>query len=219
MNKKIIMGVIVLLAITSIAFTNAFAAGNSFKYSDQFKEKILCSKVYGYCDYFYFGKFQIDAKIYFDGVDINQFNDGTCFYVEVANFAYDACLGDDYLYSPGKTKASFIEQDYDWVSDRENVPYLWVTMKWNKKYMSMKVKGLTGTPDIGYPVLAYDFMWWGENDTIQESNIAYLEFAGIEKTFDVNSTGKVKVKTTKKYGSEYEYYDIKIKGKGYEILE
>jgi len=219
MKRNIAFSLILLISATLLISASAFAASNSLKYSDQLQEKLLCSNYLEYCEYFYYGKFQIDAKIYLDGVDINQFNDDTCFYVGVGNFSFDACLGDDPSYIPpgqkgAKTSARFVLRDYDWISDRD-VDYLWVTLKWSKKNVTIKVKALTMTPDIAYPILALDYLWWGENYSIQETLMAEVEFAGILKTFDVNSTGKVKLRTKKKYGEEYEYSDVKIKGTGY----
>jgi hypothetical protein len=201
--------------------TTAFgASGNSFKFSDSLKDKLICSKAYGYCDLYDFGKFQINSKINFEDVDISQFNSNTCLDVEVGEFYLLTCLGDpESSYQQGATRANmlFTGEDY-YLGD--NVPYMWVTLKWNTKKLNIKIKGLTGVPDIEYPIMAYDYMWSYDPGTYQDTDYAYVTLYNdddgttfVDKEFDISVTGKVGMKTNRKWGMDL--YQVKVKGQGY----
>ena len=130
---------------------------NTFSYTETYAQKVLCSSKYGYCDIFNYGKFNISVKLSLEGkdIDLSQINGDTKFSLQVGNCYVDLFLGDG-LYKPGKTskatsKATFVLTDYDWVTDKDNVPYMWVTLSWNSKTLTVKIKALTGTPDIGIP--------------------------------------------------------------------
>ena len=73
----------------------AAAAANTFKFTDTYVQKVLCSKVLGYCDVFDTGKFTIAAKISLAGIDISKFNRDTEFYIYVGRFDWLCQLGDD----------------------------------------------------------------------------------------------------------------------------
>lgn len=222
--KKYTLSLLLLISVALLTSATAFGArANSFQYNESYKQKLLCSRYYGYCDIFHYGKFKISVKLSLEGkdIDLSQINRDTEFYMEVGNFYVDLFLGDG-LYKPGKTskatsKATFVLTDYDWVTDKDNVQYMWVKLSWNSKKLSVSIKGLTGTPDIGYPIIASDYLY-EDNGTYGDYIYGYVSFGGTDWGFDVPSTIKVK-QSTKKDRDKYPWdlWSVSSKGKGYEV--
>jgi hypothetical protein len=219
MKKYTLLSLLFLVSAALLTSTSAFgASGNSFKFSDSLKEKLLCDN-YGFCDIFQFGKFQINAKINFENVDISKFNSDTCLDVAVGWFSLTTCLGDPgSSYQHGATRASMVFTGEDYYLG-DNIPYLWVTLKWNSKKLTVKIKGLTGTPDIEGPILADDYMWSYDKGTYYDTDVASVSFYNgdtifIDTTFDpINVTAKVNMKTNRKW--DMDLYQVKVKGQGY----
>jgi len=221
MKKVTLLSLLILLSATLFTYTSAFGAGgNALKYNENYKQKVLCSSYYGYCDVFDYGKFKVTVKLSLEGkdIDLSQIDGNTSFYFEVGNVYVNALLGNgQYIQGRKSSKANFVFSDYDWVTDNEKAQYMWVTLKWNAKKLTIKIKGLTGTPDITYPIIAYDYLY--EDSGIYTENLfGYVSFAGAEWAFDVPSSIKVKQGTKKdKYKYPWDVWKIKAKGKGYEV--
>jgi hypothetical protein len=202
----------VLLIPLMIKDSFASSSTGTLKFTDNYKQKVLCSKVYGYCDVFDSGKFVITAKISLDGVDTSRFDRDTGFYIYVGNFYYYGMLGDDYAYAPGKKKARILlisEPDYY----NRRVNYLRVQLKWNAKWLTAKIIGFT--PDHEFPIWA-DYYVYDNDRSIYEETDAYIEFGDdIQLWFDrVTITGKAVTKTVKKKGELFDVSNIKLKGTG-----
>jgi hypothetical protein len=225
MKKVILLSLLILISAPLLTYTRASgASANAFKYSESYKQKVLCSSYYGYCDVFDYGKYNISAKLSFEGkdIDLSKINGNTPFYMEVGDFYVYFLLGDG-QYKPGKTskstsKTSVVLSDYDWVTDNENVQYMWIKLSWNtKKGLTIKIKGLTGVPDIMYPVISYNYLYQDPgsyNDNLSGS----VNFGGAEWRFDTPSTISVKQRTKKdKYKDLWDLWFIKAKGTGYEV--
>ena len=221
MKKFTLLSLLILLSATLLTFTSAFgASANSFKYNENYKQKVLCSSYYGYCDIFDYGKFNVTVKLSLEGkdIDFSQIDGNTPFYFEVGNVYVDALL-EDGLYVQGRksSKASFVFSDYDWVTDNENAQYMWITLSWNAKQLTIKIKGLTGTPDITYPIIAYDYLY-DDSGTYSETLSGSVSFAGAEWAFEVPSTISVKQGVKKdKYKYPWDIWSIKANGTGYEV--
>ena len=147
MKKFTLLSLLILISATLLTFTNAFGA-DSFKYSESYKQKVLCSSYYGYCDVFDFGKYNISAKLSLAGkdIDLSKINGNTPFYMEVGDF-YVYFLLKDGQYIPGKTskstsKTSVVLSDYDWVTENEHAQYMWIKLSWNSKAIDHKNKGI-----------------------------------------------------------------------------
>jgi hypothetical protein len=223
MKKSIFWGLAISLSLVMLMVTSGFAASaNSFKYSESYKQKVLCN-VY-YCDEFDFGKFNISANLSLAGIDLSRIDRDTDFYLEVGGVYVDVSLSEG-QYFPGKTskstsKANFVLSDYDYTSPDVKVPYMWVTLSWNSKKLTVKITGLTGTPDIMYPIIAYDYLYeetgvYSDDDTTMTG---YVAFGETQWQFKVPSTVKVKQSTKKdKYKSEWDVGSVTAKGTGYEV--
>lgn len=203
-----------MIAVLLIPFMISASFGSTtgtLKFTDNYKQKVLCSKVYGYCDVFDSGKFVITAKISLDGVDTSQFDRDTEFYIEVGNFYYVGWLGDDPAYVPGKrnAKISYSERDFY----NRHINYLNVILKWNQKQLTIKIKGIT--PDLEFPILAYNYLYEDYN-SIYEETYAYIEFGDdIQLWFDpVIISGKAVTKEVKKKGELFDVSNIRLNGAG-----
>ena len=145
------------------------------------------------------------------------------FGIAPGNFHVDLFLGDG-QYIPGKTskatsKANFVLSDYDWVTDKDNVQYMWVNLSWNSKTLTVKIKALTGTPDIEYPIIASDYLFEDKGTYVDDGiSSGYVFFGGTDWAFDVPSTIKVKQSTKKdKYKSTWDLWSVSSTGKGKEV--
>lgn len=150
MKRSIVLNLVVSVSLVMLTTASGFAASaSSFKYSESYNQKLLCSSSSGYCDVFDFGKFTITANLLLAGknIDVSKIDGNTEFYLEVGDIIpVDVVLSDDGQYVQGKNKATFVLSDYDWVTDQDNVQYLWITLSWNTKNLKVTIKGLTGTP-------------------------------------------------------------------------
>jgi hypothetical protein len=222
MKKFRLLSLLILISATILTSATVFGAGgNSFKYKESYKQKLQYSSYYDYYDVFDYGKFNISAKLLLEGknIDLSQIDGNTEFYFEVGDVYTDVILADG-IYRPGKKgsgKASFVLSDYDYVTDRNNVPYMWINLSWNSKTLTVKIKGLTGTPDIVLPIIAYDYLY-EDPGSYDDDLSGDLIFGGAEWAFDVPCTINVKQKTKKdKYKSPWDLWFINSKGNGYEI--
>ena len=218
MRRYIVLNLVVWVSLVMLTMTSAFAASaSSFKYSESYNEKVLCSKQYVTCDVFDFGKFTISANLLLAGkdIDITKIDGNTEFYLEVGDIIpVDVVLGDG-LYIQGKNKATFVLSGYDSMTDQDNVPYLWITLSWNTKNLKVTIKGLT--PDIQSPIIA-DVYLYGDGGTYNDDIGGDVIFAGAEWTFDVPSIIKVKQSTKKdKYKESWDLWSITASGKGQEV--
>jgi hypothetical protein len=213
MMKKYILFSTVFLLLVLFA-TNGFAASsNSFKFSDTFTEKLGCSSAYKYCESYWTGKYQVDAKISLAGIDITKFNKDTIFVLQVGYLDVEAVLGDDSAYSPGKTSAMlYFYDEYE----EGNILLMTAKLKWTAKQLTIQVKGvLTDTSSL---ILALDYLY--ENESVNDNIDGYIAFGnadkGTEVFYDANIrvTGNAKTKISKKYGYEYELSTVSLKGAG-----
>jgi hypothetical protein len=212
MKKYIVFSTVFLLLV--LFATNGFAASsNSFKFSDTFTEKLACSSFYKYCESYWTGKYQVNAKISLAGIDITKFNEDTEFALQVGYLDIEAFLGDDSGYFPGKKSATFYFYDeYD-----DNILLYAAQLKWNTKQLTIKIKGVL--TEFSSLILALDYVY--ENEPVINEDInAYMAFGdignGTEVSYDLNMrvTGKAKTKISKKYGDEYETSSVSLKGTG-----
>ena len=219
MKRFTFLSLLILISATLLTFTSAFAA-NSFKYKESYRQRVLCSSYYGYCDVFGYGMFNISVKLSLESksIDFSQIDGNTPFYFEVGNVYGDVFLGDG-QYVPGKktSKVSFVFSDYDWVTDKYNVHYMWIKLSWDAKNLMVSIKGLTGIPDIEYPIIAYDYLYY-DRGTYPVSLPGYVSFAGAKWAFDLRSRIKVTQFTKKdKYKDLWDLWSITSSGKGYEV--
>jgi hypothetical protein len=224
MKRSIFLIFAVSLSLVMLIAASGFAASaNSLKYSESYKQKLVCGYVDGFydCEVFDFGKFSISSKFSLAGIDLSQVDGNTDFYFEIGDVYFDV-VPNDGIYVQGKTnKASIVLSDDDYyVTGRSNVPYMWINLSWNSKTLNVKIKGLTGTPDIILPIIAYDYLYddpgvYNDDGTVLSG---YINFGGQEWQFDVPSTVAVKQSTKKdKYKSPWDLWSISAKGTGYEV--
>jgi hypothetical protein len=212
MKKYIIFSTMFLLLVFFAA--NGFAASsNSFKFSDTFAEKLACSKTYQYCESYWTGKYQVDAKISLAGIDINTFDKDTGFALQVGYLDVEALLGDDKAYYKGKKSAMFYFYDE---YEEGNILLMTAKLTWNTKQLTIQVKGVL--TEFSSLILALDYI--SENTSVNENIDAYMAFGnevhGTEVFYDLNMrvTGNAKTKIAKKYGDEYETSTVSLKGAG-----
>jgi hypothetical protein len=206
----LIMSVMMIPLLISNSF--GFSPTGTLKFTEIYKQKILCSKALGYCDIFDSGKFVITAKISLDGVDTSRFDRSTGFYIYVGNFYYYGMLGDDYAYAPGKKNARIsIVSEPDYYNRRVN--YMQVQLKWNAKQLTAKITCIT--PDHEFPIWA-DYYIYDNDKAIYEETDAYIEFGDdIQLWFDpIIISGKAVTKEVKKKGELFDVSNIKLNGTG-----
>jgi hypothetical protein len=211
MKKYILFSTVFLLLV--LCATNGFAASsNSFKFSDTFAEKLACSSAYKYCESYWTGKYQVDAKISLAGIDITKFNQDTAFALQVGYLDVEAVLGDDSAYSPGKKSAKiYFYDEYE-----GNILLMTAQLKWTTKQLTIQVKGVL--TDVSSLILALDYLY--ENTTVNDYIDGYITFgnedSGTEVFYDANIkvTGSAKTKISKKYGDEYETSSVSLKATG-----
>jgi len=212
-NKYIIGIFIISVILIPFMITSSFgsSATGTLKITDTYKQKVLCSKVYGYCDVFDSGKFVITSKISLAGIDTSRFDRSTGFYIEVGNFYYSGWLGDDPAYVPGKRNAKITVSESDFYN--RVVDYLRVNLKWNTKQLTIKIVGIT--PEHEFPIWAYYYLYDNYN-SIYEETYAYMEFGDdIQLWFDpIIISGKAVTKEVKKKGELFDVSNIKLNGAG-----
>jgi hypothetical protein len=223
MKKFRLLSLLILISAALLFSASAFGAGkNTFKYTESYKDKIVKGSYWAYT----LGKYTINVKINLEDGDIDKFNSATCFDVTInpdgeydnGTYSRSACLGDpESSYQEGDTRASmvFMSGGYDLPYD---IAYRWVNLKWNKKKLTIMIKGQNGLTDLGSPLLASDYYWYYDAGTYDESYKATVSVYNgtddpfIDKTFDIDVRAKVKVKDNRDYGA---LYQATVKGKGY----
>lgn len=214
MKKNVLIGFIAGIFIALIAISNSYAASsNSLKFTETYKEKLLCSKAAGYCIVVGSGKFTINAAISMNGIDITKFDSDTPFFIAVEGFAFGSTLGEGGFSPPYKnTKANFVVsgEDFDGISRR----YLSVALSWNKTKMTVKVTCFTAPWDIEWPIIAGYYI--GEPSSgISEPLSAEIDIDDLSVGFDLSANGSVKTKTNdKKALGEYDTSNISVKASG-----
>jgi hypothetical protein len=211
MKKRIVISLILFVSIVALTSANVYAAAaNTFKFTDTYAQKVLCSKIYG-CDVFDGGKFTITSKISLTGIDITKFNRDTEFYIYVGRFDWHCQLRDDLAYAPGKTSAKIlvrtVEEDY---YGRINQLYLTIQLKWSAKQLAVTITGIT--PDALAPIWADDYLY--ESTSVNDVTDAYIEFGENVKVWfnPIYIKGKATVKYDKKYGGDIS--NVKLTGTG-----
>jgi hypothetical protein len=226
MKKFRLLSLLILISTALLFSASAFGAGkNTFKYSESLKDKYYAAFYTAYP----LGKYNINAKINLEDGDIDKFNSDTCFDITIGpadpdslNFTYSrtACLGDpESSYQEGDTGVSMVYMSGSWASySDQEFPYRWVKLKWNKKKLTIMIKGQNGLTDLGEPLLASDYYWYYDAGTYDEPYTATVQVYNdpdnpfIDKTFNIDVRAKVKVKDNRNYGA---LYQASVKGKGY----
>jgi hypothetical protein len=209
LNCILIMSVMMIPLLISNSFGSS--ATGTMKFTDTYKQKVLCSKLYGYCEVFDSGKFVITAKISLAGIDTSRFDSSTGFYIEVGNFYYYGWLGDDPAYMPGKRNAKITISGSDFYN--RVVDYLRVNLKWNTKQLTIKIVGIT--PEHEFPIWAYYYLYDNYNSIYEETD-AYIEFGeDIQLWFDsIIISGRAVTKEVKKKGELFDVSNIRLNGAG-----
>jgi hypothetical protein len=215
MKKRIVISLILFVSIIALTSANVYAAAaaNTFKFTDTYVQKVLCSKVLGYCDVFDGGKFTITAKISLAGIDTSKFNRDTEFYIYVGRFDWYCQLGEDPRFIPGKSKSAkitVIPEEPDYYGKRAQ--YLQIQFKWSPKQLAVTITGIT--PDSLAPIWADDYLY--DTSTVSDVTDAYIEFGDDVKVWfnPVWINGKATMKTIKKSGDLYDVSNIKLTGTG-----
>ena len=215
MKRRIVISLILFLSIVALTSANVYAAAaaNTFKFTDTYTQKVLCSKSAGYCDVFDSGKFTITAKISLANIDISKFNRGTGFYIYVGRFEWYCELGEDPRFIPERSKSFKIqvipdEPDYY----RRRNQYLQIQLKWSAKQLAVTITGIT--PDAMAPIWADDYLYNYDNPTVNDVTDAYIEFGDDVKVYfnPIYIKGKATVKYDKKYGGDIS--NVKLTGTG-----
>ena len=202
-------------------------AVDSLSFSESYRQKVACVNIEGgrSCHVTDAGKFKISAKISLSGIDINQFNEETFLYIELAGFSFEAILGDDPDYTPGVRRARFVYSD-EFVDPKTeeilNIDYLVVSLKWTPKQLTVTVKGKTAPYFFLDPILAGNYVGV-ETGPIEDVVDAAVDFVGEDfeafVVLDPNITGKVTTKTVHKGEEEFDVSTINLKGKGIPVPE
>ena len=212
MKKRIVISLILFVLIIALTSANVYAASaaNTFKFTDAYAQKVLCSKALGYCDVFDKGKFKITAKISLAGVDINKFDRETEFYIYVGYFDWYCNLSDDPAYAPGKKSAKILVRTEEPDYYGRTYQYLQIQLKWSAKQLAVTITGVT--PDALVPIWADDYLY--ESTSVNDVTDAYIEFGDDVKVHfnPIYIKGKAKVKYNKKYGGDIS--NIKLTGTG-----
>jgi hypothetical protein len=231
MKKFRLLSFLILISAALLFSTSAFGAGNNtFKYSESYKDKVNNS--FGPYE---LGKYMINAKINLEAGDVDKFNSDTCFDIDIEpadpeslNYGYSryVCLDGDSSYWVEDVQSSYQEGDMgaNMVYTGEDyflgphTPYVWVNLKWNTKKLKIKIKALTGVPDIEIPLLAFDYYWYYDPGTYWEPYVATVtvyngsEDPFISKTFNFDVRANIRMKNNRTWGS---LYQAKVNGNGY----
>jgi hypothetical protein len=215
MKRRILINLILFVSIIALTTANVYAAAaaNTFKFTDTYAQKVLCSKQLGYCEVFDGGKFIITSKISLAGIDTSKFDRDTQLYIYVGHFSWYCELGEDPRFSPGTSKSAKIlvrteEPDYY----NKTYQYLQIQLKWSTKQLVVTITGIT--PDALAPIWADDYLYnYDSSPTVSDVTDAYIEFGDDVKVYfnPIYITGKATVKTIKKY---YDVSNVKLTGTG-----
>lgn len=199
MKKYIFVAFVLWMLVVLLMAGRSFAA-DSFSFSESYADKVYCEKDEGelWCDVGFSESYKITAKISLIGIDINQFNGDTYISINLEGFFFEAFLGDDSSYTPGKKSAKFSEEYGPTVS-----------LKWTNKQLTITIN-CKHTSDT---IMAGDYVGQ-ESGPIDATASAHIEFADASIDFDVAVTGKVTTKTVRKGEDEFEVSTISLKGKG-----
>jgi hypothetical protein len=220
MKKRIVISLILFVSIIALTSANVYAAAaaNTFKFTDTYTQKVLCSSYYGYCDVFDSGKFTITAKISLaPNIDTSKFDRDTEFYIYVGRFDWYCQLGEDPRFIPGKSKSAkitVIPEEPDYYGKRAQ--YLQIQFKWSPKQLVVTITGIT--PDSLSPIWADDYLY--DTAIVSDVTDAYIEFGDDVKVWfnPVWINGKATLKTVKKtFQKSKELFDvsnIKLTGTG-----
>jgi hypothetical protein len=212
MKKNVLIGFIAVIFIALIAASNSYAASSySLTFTETYKDKLVCSSKYQYCDVIGTGKFTISSSISMKDINISNFDSNTPFVIAVEGFAFERTLGEMGFQPPyKKTKASYVasEVDIDGISRK----YLTVTLSWSKTKMTVKATCITAPWDIEWPVIAGSYL--GETSSISEPLSAVINIGDLSVGFDLTANGSAKTKTSAKYGDEYDASTISVKASG-----
>jgi len=218
MTRKITI-VLSLCVMAVLSMTAISSAANSFTFNETYKQNNNCVVIWGipFCDNNgEGGKFTVTGKISLNGIDITKFNKDTSFIIAAGGFSFEALLGDDWLYTPGKTSFSVPYRSRLEESDKLII-YITIKLKWTSKLLTVTVTGLT--PDFIYPIIA-DYYVGDATHGIANSTIGYVELGDLYAGFYVNYSGKVTTKNIKKKdGKDYTTSSVTVKGKGTETSE
>jgi hypothetical protein len=222
MKKRIVISLILFLSIVALTSANVYAAAaaNTFKFTDTYVQKVLCSKVLGYCDVFDSGKFTITAKISLAGIDISKFKRDSEFYIYVGHFDWYCELGDDPRFIPGKSTSFKIQvktEEPDYYN--RTYQYLQIQLKWSAKQLQVTITGIT--PDSLAPIWADDYLYNYDNPTVNDLTDAYIEFGDNVKVYfnPIYIKGKATVKYDKKYGGDISNVNLTGTGTGTPVTE
>jgi hypothetical protein len=207
-----------ILMVTCILVIPSAQADGKFKFKETYKQKVVWDTWFDWWTTMDFGQIKINAKVPITEADTSQFDKKTVVWITVGDdeygtrFSFYSDLGEG-GYGAGGNSAYYSFSEVDWEGRRHE--YLWITLKWNKKWLKVKITGITEPYGFLSSILAYDYYWEDYVGGISKDLWANITVGAKSQDFYMNCAGISKMKTKKKSWDEFDVYKIKVKGVGY----
>jgi hypothetical protein len=220
MKRLALFGLLVLTLSFLSMTTYSFAASISpkFTYGESWAEKVVRYSDEGESWYeeIESGKFTIKVTLPTAGINVDQIDADTEFFVEIGDFAYSFQANEDpkYLEKPGRTSAKVVNKE--WNEHDKEVTSLTATAKWSATKLSLT---FTATPYLWTYPLAYNYavdQSLTEPGPINDSTNALVRITikgiPVEHPFSVVLTGTSSVKHLIKQEEEFDLCKVSLKG-------
>ena len=215
--KRLYASFIILMVTCFLVISSAQADG-SFKFKETYKQKVVWDTWFDWWTTIDLAQFKIKAKAPITEADISQFDKKTEVIVAVGDdeygqrFGFYETLGNG-GWGPGAKSAYYSYSEVDWEGRRHE--YLWVTLKFSKKWLTVTVTGITEPYGFMSSIIAYDYYWEDYIGGIYKDLWATVQVGAVSQTFNLPCTGVSKMKTKKKSWDEFDVYTVSVKGVGY----
>jgi hypothetical protein len=212
-NRVSVTLVLGLTAWLGFEATGGWAA-DSIRFTEALNDRVVCvtnQNGVAQCGPVGFGRFTIDAKVSFAGVNISQFGPQTFVYLSVGDSTiFSGSLGgSNSNYVAGKKRATIVQSHVE-AGRSKPVVDLQVGLTWNWKELRIHTMG---NPSAHYlvPVFCDQVV---EAGPVNGTSSAAISFGNTMGLFDVTVVGSAKEKSVATTNGVVNLLNVKIKGKG-----
>ena len=210
-NRVLVALALGLIAGLGFEATEGWAT-DSVRFTEAVNDRVVCvtnQNGVAQCGPVGFGRFTIDAKVGFAGVNISQFDAQTPVYLSVGDFTFIGSLGDDRNYVAGKSRATIVQSHLE-AGRSKPVTDLQVGLSWNWNGLRIHI---TGNPSASYRASIFSDQVV-EAGTVNSTSSATVSFGDTIGLFDVTVVGSAKEKSVATTNGVVNLLNVKINGKG-----